>query len=215
MEQNGWLQRLKQMWQSSGDNKNKTPPLQKILLLFLVGTGILLFSSFLSVEKEPMPPPLTDQNDVSEGVEQPAFSPGKKDDYTIQDFENMFETRLEEMLVEVVGIEDVEVMVNLDSTPEMVIATNVDAQNQTTRETDRQQATRHIEDQSKQEQVVLVRDDSGDRPVIIKTVKPKVRGVLVVAKGADNMQVKAWIVEAVQRVLDVPPHKISILPKKG
>lgn len=46
-------------------------------------------------------------------------------------------------------------------------------------------------------------------------MKPRVRGVLVVAKGADNIQVKAWITEAVQKVLDVPAYKISILPKKG
>lgn len=49
----------------------------------------------------------------------------------------------------------------------------------------------------------------------MKTVKPKVRGVVVVASGAGNLQVKAWILEAVQKVLAVPSYKISILPKKA
>jgi stage III sporulation protein AG len=37
--------------------------------------------------------------------------------------------------------------------------------------------------------------------------------VLIVAKGAENLQVKAAIIEAVQRVLDVPIYKIAVLPK--
>ena len=35
----------------------------------------------------------------------------------------------------------------------------------------------------------------------VETKKPEIRGVLVVAKGADNIQVKKWIIEAVTRVL--------------
>jgi stage III sporulation protein AG len=37
---------------------------------------------------------------------------------------------------------------------------------------------------------------------------------LVVAKGADNLQIKKWIVEAVTRVLNVPSYRVAVLPKK-
>jgi stage III sporulation protein AG len=48
---------------------------------------------------------------------------------------------------------------------------------------------------------------------VIKTVKPHVRGVLVVAKGAEQPRIQAIIMESVQRVLEVPPHRIGIQAK--
>ena len=51
-------------------------------------------------------------------------------------------------------------------------------------------------------------------PIISETKKPSVRGVLVVAKGAENIQIKKWIIEAVTRSLDVPSHRVSVMPKK-
>ena len=61
-----------------------------------------------------------------------------------------------------------------------------------------------MEDQSQEDQLVTVRDGDEEVPVIIETKKPVIRGVLVVAGGAENMTVKNWIIEAVTRVLDVP-----------
>ena len=52
-----------------------------------------------------------------------------------------------------------------------------------------------------------------ETPVVLRTEKPKVRGVLVVAKGVDNIQVKAMVKEAVIRLLDVPAHRVSVSPK--
>ncbi|MBO8170359.1 MAG: stage III sporulation protein AG [Bacillaceae bacterium] len=205
------------MWSNSGDSEQsseqkKIPILQKMLLVFLIGMGVMIVASFISVEKETLPPPTPAGPD--EEQEQPAFS-SKNQDYTIEDFENMYETQLKEILEDVVGVGEVEVMVNLDSTREIVVARNVSESQRATRETDQNKATRDIEDQSREEQVVLIQDDQGEQPVIIKTLKPAVRGVLVVARGAENIRIKQWIMEAVQRVLDVEPHRISILPKKG
>ncbi len=133
----------------------------------------------------------------------------------IAEYENIYETQLRDILASVVGVGEVEVMVNLESTPELVVEKNRNIRSSTNQEMDKEKATRNQNDQSRDEQVVIVQGGKQDAPVIVKTLKPKVRGVLVVAKGADNIQVKAWITEAVQKVLDVPAYKISILPKKG
>lgn len=132
----------------------------------------------------------------------------------IREYENMYETQLEEILENIIGVGKVEVMVNLDSTPEIVVEKNRNTRSATTQEVDKDKATRNQSDQSRDEQVVVL-SAKQEQPVVVKTVKPKVRGVLVVAKGAENIQVKAWITEAVQKVLEVPAYKISILPKKG
>ncbi|MNN46313.1 hypothetical protein D3C81_1606920 [compost metagenome] len=47
-----------------------------------------------------------------------------------------------------------------------------------------------------------------------KKIKPKVRGVLIVAKGAENKTVKALIVDAVEKGLNVPAYRISVVPRK-
>lgn len=46
-------------------------------------------------------------------------------------------------------------------------------------------------------------------------MKPKIVGVLVVAKGAEDIKVKTMIVEAVTRALDVPSHRVSVQPKQN
>lgn len=88
-------------------------------------------------------------------------------------------------------------------------------QKQSTDETDREGGKRKVEDISTDEKLVIVRSGDQEKPVVVKTEKPKIRGILVVAKGADNIEVKKWIIEAVTRSLDVPSHRVAVLPKKG
>lgn len=133
--------------------------------------------------------------------------------YTMEEYEAMYEKQLKDVLQSIDGVGQVSVMVNIDSTEEIVVEKNRNKHSQVTKEADKG-ATREINDESSQEQVVITRKDKDEQPVVLKTVKPRVRGVVVVASGAQNLQVKAWILEAVQKVLAVPSYKISILPKK-
>ncbi|MFP3489056.1 stage III sporulation protein AG, partial [Staphylococcus sp. SIMBA_130] len=55
---------------------------------------------------------------------------------------------------------------------------------------------------------------NGQGPIVVSTKKPVVRGVVVVAVGAENMEVKKMIVDAVTRLLDVKSHRVMVLPKK-
>jgi stage III sporulation protein AG len=143
-----------------------------------------------------------------------AFSQKSSSPKTMAEYENHYENQLKETLEEVIGISDVTVMINLDATEKKVHELNVKTSSQNTDETDREGGKRKVTDNSIDEQVVIVRINDTEVPVIVKTEKPVVRGVLIVAKGAENIQIKQWIVEAVSRVLDVPSHKVSVLPKK-
>lgn len=60
----------------------------------------------------------------------------------------------------------------------------------------------------------MVQKGETDEPLVVETMKPKIRGVLVVAEGAENIEVKKWIIEAVTRVLDVPSYRVAVMPKK-
>ncbi|MFM1653070.1 stage III sporulation protein AG [Brevibacillus sp. B_LB10_24] len=215
------LDKFKQLWaggtsEPGQKNQKKMRPIHYFIILLGLGIVAMIFTDFLSVQPDSPLPGSFNQAEPPTGEQAslPALggTPGKDQ---IREYENLYETRLEEMLEGVIGVGKVEVMVNLDSTPEIVVEKNSNSRTAATKETDKDRATRDQTDQSKDEQVVVIQGSKQDQPIVVKTLKPKVRGVLVVAKGADNIQVKAWITEAVQKVLDVPAYRISILPKKG
>ncbi|MBE3551619.1 MAG: stage III sporulation protein AG [Kyrpidia tusciae] len=124
-------------------------------------------------------------------------------------YEQAYEQQLTSLLSRLPGVQDVRVMVNVDSTEEVVYARNDQNQNQTINETDKQGGTRVTASQSSNDQVVLA---GQNQPLIVKRLRPQVRGVLVVAKGAQDARVQAEIVQAVAAVLGVPPHRIAVVP---
>jgi len=132
----------------------------------------------------------------------------------LSELEAGYEQSLTGMLEKIKGISDVEVMVNLDSTQTQVYEKNLVSGQQTTDETDTNGGARTIEDRTEETQTVLVRQGDQEVPLLIHTKKPKVRGVFIIAKGADHAEAKQWIVESVSRVLDVPTHRVSVIPKK-
>src|SRR5699024_10542431 len=118
------------------------------------------------------------------------------------------------MLENIDKVANVEVMVNLDSTKVKVYEKNLITSQQTTDETDTQGGMRKLEDQSEETETVLIRQGDKETPILVQTKKPNVRGVFVVADGVEDIEIKKWVIEAVSRVLDVPTHRVSVMPKK-
>ncbi|BAU27421.1 stage III sporulation protein AG [Aneurinibacillus soli] len=192
-----------------GDGK-KFGKLQWLLVLGALGVASMLANSFMQFEPNQKATPTSTASDS----DVPAFSGKKAGSNSMGQYEEQYEAKLKEVLQTINGVGQVEVMVNLESTEEVVVEKNRNSSTQTTKEADKG-ATRDITNETNQEQIVLAKSNTGDAPVVTKTIKPKVRGVVIVATGAGNLQVKAWILEAVQRSLGVPSYKISILPKKA
>lgn len=195
------------------------PSMRYLFILLGVGAVLMILTDFLATDSDRLPGlsgVQQKENIPASGGENPSVASGTQasNDW-IKEYENNYETQLAEILQTVIGVGQVQVMVNLDSTPEIVVDKNRDSRTTSTQETDKDRATRNQSEQSTQDQTLVLKDSKQEQPVVLKTLKPKVRGVLVVAKGAENVQIKAWILEAVQKVLDVPAYKISILPKKG
>lgn len=209
----GWFSKLKQKLGNGKEDEKRVGTFQKLIILGGIGAAVMILSTFQPIKQEDVggqanDPPANEQAVFSSSKE-------KSGNMTMSDYESVYEEQLKAILEEVIGVGDVSVMVNLESTEEVVVEKDVNERSQVTKEVDKEKATRDIQDSSKDQKVVLVQSGQGEHPIIVKKVKPKVRGVLVVAKGAENMKVKALVTEAVQRVLHVEPHKISILPKKG
>jgi stage III sporulation protein AG len=203
---------LKKWWQQLegklGGSEKQKGRLGWIVILGGVGIAAMLFSSFLGVtEKEEMsinPSPSPDAQ--SKPVVGDRVS-------TMQENERFYEQQLQDVLSKIVGVNDVSVIVNLDSTDEEVVQTDERESEQVTTERDKSGGNRSITQNTLDRKTAYYRSDNGESPVVIKWLKPKVRGVLVVARGVENLKVKELVIEAIERTLDVPLHRISVLPK--
>lgn len=193
------------------DKKKRSFSPKYILLLGSLGIVLMLASQFLQSNDE-----LPAANQVAKQDEEevaPVFARDAEKD-SMADYEMRYENQLRETLGEIIGVSDVSVSINLAESEKNVYETNVRRGRQDTTETDREGGTREVEDIQEEENVVIVRSGDKEEALIVSKEKPSVAGVLVVAEGVDNVQVKAWVIEAVSRLLDVPAHRVSVLPKK-
>ncbi len=60
-------------------------------------------------------------------------------------------------------------------------------------------------------QPVTVVDGGGENPFVNEEVLPKVRGVIITARGIKTKELEVEITEAVSAVLGVPVHRVKIL----
>ncbi|MFX3622590.1 MAG: stage III sporulation protein AG [Ectobacillus sp.] len=199
---------------SEGDEREKKKLAPKLVLPLLILGIMLMFSSNLfQGKKEEVP--VFQQVSSNEQKDVPAFAQKSNSSSTVQKYEKQYEERLKSALENVVGIKDVTVVVNLESTESKVLEKDRVTRSQVTDETDREGGKRNVEDQSVDEKVVIVRQGDKEAPIVLRKQKPDVRGVLIVAKGVDNIEVKRMVIEAVTRTLGVPSHRVSVLPKKN
>lgn len=199
----------------SFDGNQKLTKKHYFIIVLVIGIAFMLISNFFSNKNNlsSNPVPVTSEDDEPiEEVE--TFGKATNQPTTMREYEEHFENRLKEAIESAIGVEDVTIVVNLESTEKKVYEKNLINKKQITSETDSNGGKREVEDQSTEEQIVVIREGDKEIPLVSETEKPQVRGVLVVAKGADNIQVKKSIIEAVMRVLDVPSHRVSVLAKK-
>ncbi len=112
------------------------------------------------------------------------------------------EERLQTALSRMEGVDEVSVVINYESTAELVPATANESSAESSISGDSTSSS-----QRESENVATV---SGDA-LIIKENQPRVRGVIVIARGADNIAVRNNILSAVMTLLDVTADKVEIL----
>lgn len=119
------------------------------------------------------------------------------------------EEKLKATLSRIQGAGDVEVMITYESSAEIVPAISVDTQTSTTTDT-RDSGTSSTNTENKQSQVVTVGGGSEASALVLREDSPVVKGVIVVAQGADDIGVKLNLLNAVQTILNVGPHQVDV-----
>jgi stage III sporulation protein AG len=208
-----FTQWLEQRFGGGPNGTKRSRPFLWLLIIALIGAALMLLSSFVNVQK--LEPISSAGAGPPEQASVPAIGQSGSDKVSkFRDYEKAYETQLQDILQKIVGIGEVEVLVTIDSTEEVDVEKNVKNTQQVTSEKDQGGASRNITEVTSSGEVVLYQVSGAQQPLVTKYIKPKIRGVLVVAKGAENAVVRKMIAEAVERGLDVPAHRISILPRK-
>lgn len=128
--------------------------------------------------------------------------------------DNNLEKQLENILRNLNGVEDVQVLITYSETNKIIPMYNEDNQQSTTKEEDNQGGTRTINENSSKKEIVY-EENNGQRNVLTSSVvTPEIKGAVIVAKGASNANVKNNIIQAVEAATGLPTHKIQVLEMK-
>lgn len=175
-------------------------------MLILILLGVLLFIVALPVKKED--PATTDaapQDMVDVGTR--TVTAGSTEEYAAY-----LEGKLKKMLESVRGLGEVEVMITLESSEEMIVEKDMTADRSQTEEQDSAGGTRTVSSSNTGYQTVY-QDGSQGSPFVVKTITPKVEGVLVVAEGAGKGNMTSEITQIAQALFGVEAHKVKVLEK--
>lgn len=190
-----------------GVNRAQARWLGVIVLLIVIGASFLWSENLYKSE---LASPA--KNQVEEGVTVST----DKDKPSAATIEGETEAKLKAILGEIDGVGEVQVSVFLREGPEYQYATNNTQNLRETKERAEGKSDRTITEDSQESQLVLAQSSgqSGQQPVTVKEVKPKVRGVLIVAAGARKASVRAQLIQAAVTLLDVEPHQVMVVARK-
>ncbi len=118
------------------------------------------------------------------------------------------EKRLEEVLSNVHGVGRVSVMITYENSSEVVCADNIERQTNTVTEKT-QSGTKESETVIESRSPVTIGTQDENALVVVEK-EPKIKGVIVVAQGAENVSVKMELQKAVETVLQISPSQVEI-----
>ncbi|MBQ6447415.1 stage III sporulation protein AG [Cytobacillus oceanisediminis] len=201
---------------SNDGNEKKQGKTTYIVIVVLFGVAIMLLSNmFFKDDKNAQEVAVYSNDASSQDAEETFGQKASSNNLTIADYEEQYKKEIKEAITAIAGVKDAIVYVNIEGSEKKVYEKNQSQTIQKTEEKDTQGGNRNVEETSNEETVVLVPNGDKQVPIVVETMKPKIVGVLVVAKGAEDIKVKTMIVEAVTRALDVPSHRVSVQPKQN
>lgn len=177
-------------------------------LLMILAIGIIIMIAgrnfFTTEQKNTSNREVSSKIDFEQAVEASALLNEKY--YKTSDIENI--------LSKINGAGRVEIMITYAGSVEAIPALNEKETESTTNEKDGTGGTRNLKQKDVESDIVFEDDGKIKRPYIVKELYPVPMGVVVVADGADNFEIKQNLIKATQALLDLPLHKIQIFKRR-
>jgi stage III sporulation protein AG len=169
------------------------------LLLIAVAAGVLIVCSI--PEKSGSE---TEETTTSNAVENTTAD-------TMDAYVKTLEQRLEDLIGQIEGVGEVSVMITLEGSESKEILKDENVQKDNTTETDQNGGERMIESYEKSENTIYSKDASGtETPYVLSEIAPQVKGVAVVAEGAQNAAIKEKIIQLIKALFGIEINKIMV-----
>ncbi|GAA0119238.1 stage III sporulation protein AG [Clostridium sp. CTA-17] len=180
-----------------------------IILLLLVIMFYLVVSYFTGVNN------ITKNEKTNlEKVSKEDMNSNSQKDSEVLSYQEKQEKDLERILGKINGVGLVDVVINFQSSEVKVPAVDNSSQKSTTEETDSEGGTRVNSQETDGDKIVMSNSSNGSEPVILKTEKPEVLGVMVVAEGAEDSKIKYEITKAISSLYNISVDKVNVLAMK-
>ncbi len=146
-----------------------------------------------------------------------------KEDMTVLDTEvdeNMeyclqLEQRIEELLSSMDGVGEVQAMVTLVTSKELIVEKDEPVTRNTITESDGAGGTRSTNESSYDYETIYQTDGEGNKnPYVIKQIEPEIQGITVVAQGGGNAIVQKNISDVLEALFHLDAHKIKVVKMK-
>lgn len=184
--------------------------LKNLIAVCLVLAFILIATNVLSPNSKSLSNNKLSSTTVQENVDNSEVT-NKEDE---KNYEEKQKTDLKNILKKMNGVGDVEVMMSFENGEEKVPAYDKSTQKSTTEETDNQGGKRVNNQNTDGSTIVMTTSDGNNEPFILKTYKPKIIGVIILAEGAENSKTKYEIEQAVSKLYNLSLDKVNVYSMK-
>lgn len=203
MDFNKAKQDFKKILEKLNKNSKNKKGLPNFIIIVLAGVLILIAGSTYSNVSSNKPAQDAKNSNTATAVSS-----------TSQSYETELQSQLKSTLEEMEGVGNVDVMINFESGEEKVPAFNSSSTTSTTQEKDTSGGVRNTTQGNTGDTVVVTNSGSNTEPLILKTYKPKVTGICIVAQGAEYSDVRLRITEAVVNLFNIPDNKVNVYSMK-
>ena len=125
------------------------------------------------------------------------------------------ENRMEELLSCMEGVGEVQVMVTIAASRELIVEKDEPVTRNTVTETDGNGGTRSTNESSYDYETIYETDTEGNSsPYVIKQIEPEIQGITVVAQGGGNAVIQKNISEVIEALFHIEAHKIKVVKMK-
>ena len=129
---------------------------------------------------------------------------------TTQQYTLELENKIKGIVGSISGVGKLKVLVTLETSEETVYAQETKTSVDSTKDAINQNGKTQLKESTEQK-YLLVEGEDGKKQALIKTTKePAVKGIVIVCEGGDRTAVKAEVIDAVTKALDISSSRVCV-----
>ena len=191
--------------ENQGNNKKKIENLVFFIIILII--TIVIINIILNGDKKNTN---QEENSTQKKLAESSFSQNVIEENSTSNEKKELKENLEIILSKIQGVGEVNVFINYSESSEVVAMYNENSKVSTTEENDTSGGTRKIQETDTRKDIIYKEENGEKVPITKKVIEPKVEGAIITAKGANNVETKTNIIQAVEAVTGLPTHKIQV-----